>query len=187
LCPRLTPISHNRKDDIVGQYHIPINLTKKEFIHPHRLGNGLKLWEQGASQFGVSQAIHALLAVSNGRGSGDYHDDPEFVGRWGGDRIAIVGDYAEPGDLPAEDRAECIYRAREITEGDALKYYPTEEEREERLGPYKPGDWKDISDLAVRFLCAEYDLEASGTGWITLSPVPGSFFDENKEARKDST
>jgi hypothetical protein len=59
-----------------------------------------------------------LLAASNGRGGGDFDDEPagakEIIGRWAGDRIAIVGDYAEPGDLPDEYRAESIYaRCRE--------------------------------------------------------------------------
>lgn len=162
----------------MGQYHYTVNLDKKEFLNPHKLGNGLKLWEQGASQFGVTQALHALLAVSNGRGGGDYHEDPEFVGRWGGDRIAVVGDYAERGDLPPKFRAECIYEACGITEEDIAKYYPTEKERKERLGPYSPGDWVDISELAVAFLCAEYDLEVtSSTGWRTIEPRKGSFFD----------
>ncbi len=94
----------------MGQYHIVVNLDKREFIHPHQLGSGLKLWEQMAAHPGTGAALIALLAVSNGRGGGDLHDeDDTIVGRWGGDRIAIVGDYAAPADLPAEDDAESIY------------------------------------------------------------------------------
>ena len=40
-------------------------------------------------------------------------DYPEIarrtIGRWAGDRIAIVGDYAERGDLSPEDNADLIY------------------------------------------------------------------------------
>lgn len=126
----------------MGQYHVPINLDKREYLSPHALGDGLKLLEQSLSgPGGIPTAIHILLAVSNGRGGGDYNDgvlhgsskthdevpegaeitidnsadggyigwilNDEFaelaknvVGRWGGDRIAIVGDYAEYEDLP---------------------------------------------------------------------------------------
>lgn len=112
----------------MGQYHLTINLDKREFLSPHTLGDGLKLLEQGLSgPGGITTALHVLLAVSNGRGGGDYNDGVEYrysmdpaggpgksetirhpfadlaesvVGRWGGDRIAIVGDYAEDGDLP---------------------------------------------------------------------------------------
>ena len=30
----------------MGQYWKAVNLDKREFVHPHRLGCGLKLWEQ---------------------------------------------------------------------------------------------------------------------------------------------
>ena len=80
-------------------------------------------------------ALWALLACSNGRGGGDipdgvayeFRDDPprvvevvsdpeyrqlaqECIGRWAGDRIAVVGDYTEDGDLPPRFRASRIYR-----------------------------------------------------------------------------
>lgn len=94
----------------MGQYHITVNLDKREFLMPHDLGDGLKLMEFGNSAGGVMTALAILLAVSNGRGGGDLHFDekspgytPEIaarIGSWGGDRIAIVGDYQEEGDLP---------------------------------------------------------------------------------------
>ena len=30
----------------MGQYHKLYNVTRKEFVHPHKIGNGLKLTEQ---------------------------------------------------------------------------------------------------------------------------------------------
>lgn len=109
----------------MGQYHFVANLDKKEYLHPHTLGDGLKLMEFGASGNGTMEGLALLLAVSNGvdgRGGGDFHvwdggpgyegrevegvtpQDYELaaavIGRWGGDRIAIIGDYAEDGDLP---------------------------------------------------------------------------------------
>jgi hypothetical protein len=99
----------------MGQYHYVVNLDKKEFIHPHKLGNGLKLREFG--ERGVLGALALLLACSNGRGGGDFAEeadashnlDERMIGRWAGDRIAIVGDYAEDGDMHPEDHAGSIY------------------------------------------------------------------------------
>ena len=79
----------------LGQYYMIVNLDKKELLHPHKLGSGLKLWEIAASN--LSRILVLLLQDSDGRGGGDGDiDDPmisEICGRWAGDRIAIVGDY----------------------------------------------------------------------------------------------
>lgn len=96
----------------MGQYHYIVNLDKQEFIHPHKLGAGLKLWEQAASGYPLT-ALLLLLAVSNGRGGGDFSEETdehtELIGSWGGDRIAIVGDYAEDDDMAPEFEAGSIY------------------------------------------------------------------------------
>ena len=93
----------------MGQYHVVVNLDKKQFIHPHQLGDGLKLMEFANSAGGVMTGLAILLAVSNGRGGGDLQSESEMIGSWGGDRIAIVGDYAEDKDLPAEFEASKIW------------------------------------------------------------------------------
>jgi hypothetical protein len=81
----------------MGQYHKVYNLDKQEFIHPHRINNGLKLYEQVGHISSTSTALFALLANSNAQGGGDFpaHD---LIGRWAGDRILIQGDYADPSD-----------------------------------------------------------------------------------------
>jgi len=97
----------------MGQYHYLVNLDKFEYVHPHQLGDGLKLWEQAASCYGTCSAACILLAAPEARGGGDFDTDypeaQEVVGRWHGDRVAWVGDYAEEYDLPEEDHAETIY------------------------------------------------------------------------------
>ncbi len=96
----------------MGQYHVTANLSKKEFVHPHALGDGLKLIEQaGSGPGGIGTALILLLAASNGYGGGDFdvEDSNEVVGRWAGDQVAIVGDYAEPEDLAPEHEAELVY------------------------------------------------------------------------------
>lgn len=84
----------------MGQYWKPVNIDKREFIHPHQLGDGLKLREFLGSD--TTTALGVLVtAMPERRGGGDLpNHDGTVVGRWAGDRIAIVGDYAEPGDLP---------------------------------------------------------------------------------------
>jgi hypothetical protein len=83
----------------MGQYFKVINKTKKEFINPHTFGNGLKLWEIVASGKGVMQGLALLLA----EGHIEYNKEnaepipSTIIGRWQGDSIAIVGDYAKSG------------------------------------------------------------------------------------------
>lgn len=99
----------------MGQYHYIVNLDKREFINPHKLGVGLKACEQLTSPAGTAQALFVLLLCSNGRGGGDLAETRGFeeriIGRWAGDRIAVVGDYAEDYDIkaPLHDPVSLIY------------------------------------------------------------------------------
>jgi len=103
----------------MGQYWIPVNLSKREFINPHRLGSGLKLREQLATHPGTATALIILLsAMPEPRGGGDFDLEGEgdygtiarrTIGRWAGDRIALIGDYAEDSDLPHPFKASRIY------------------------------------------------------------------------------
>lgn len=100
----------------MGQYHLVVNLDRQEFVDPHKLGVGLKAWEQIANHPSTPQALFVLLLCSNGRGGGDLADGTEpcrekVIGRWAGDRIAVIGDYAEDGDLAGDtpDPASAIY------------------------------------------------------------------------------
>lgn len=69
----------------MGQYHKVVNLSKREYITPYEFGHGAKLMEFGQSGVGFLFALSQLL-----------------LNDWKGDRIAIVGDYGQPGDIPAE-------------------------------------------------------------------------------------
>jgi len=101
----------------MGQYHLIVNLDRQEFLDPHKLGVGLKAWEQIANHPSTPQALFVLLLCSNGRGGGDLSDGAEpyiekVIGRWAGDRIAVIGDYAEDRDLVGDtpDPASAIYQ-----------------------------------------------------------------------------
>lgn len=111
----------------MGQYWLTVNLDKREFIDAHKLGVGLKLGEQVGSGHGSPDALFILVAaMRERRGGGDFDWDSNYyghertnehpvgapvvesynevakrtIGRWAGDRIAVVGDYAEDTDLP---------------------------------------------------------------------------------------
>ena len=77
----------------MGQYFYIMNLDKKEYLHPHKIGCGLKLWEICAND--AISCLPFLLRQSNEGGGGDYNmaDETSYCGRWAGDRIAVIGDY----------------------------------------------------------------------------------------------
>ena len=129
----------------MGQYWKPVNLTKREYINPHKLGAGLKLWEQLANSPGTGAALIILCAaMPERRGSGDLAEDP-VIGRWAGDQIALVGDYAENSDLPnAPIPASEIYAACDHEH---------------------PHKWTDITDLVCPVIERELHGKFVGTGW----------------------
>lgn len=92
----------------MGQYHILVNFTKREFVNPHSLGNGAKLLENVGFNTSLSSALFMLMAVSNNRGGGDFRAEDNYnrtakkrkvIGSWGGDCVAVIGDYYDEGDV----------------------------------------------------------------------------------------
>ena len=125
----------------MGQYHLIANLDKREFLNPHQFGDGIKLMEFGQSSGGTLTGLTILLAASNGRGGGDFFDpgireNPRPPGCWAGDRIAIIGDYHEDGDVPGHTVLDM-----------------------QDLWSDEPKTWTDISDLVSRTI-----LEAGEMG-----------------------
>ncbi len=101
----------------MGQYYYVINIDKKQYLYPHKLGDGLKLMEFGMSSYGTMTALAVLLADGNGRGGGDLHSEDPIIGSWAGDRIVIAGDYADPGNF-MENVSES--ELREVCEKDTI-------------------------------------------------------------------
>jgi hypothetical protein len=136
----------------MGQYWYLVNLTKQEFVHPHTLGAGLKLWEQLATHPGTCAAAVILCASHHHkRGGGDLKADNSVAGRWAGDRIAWIGDYAAPNDLESIgiDASE-IYRL-------CVRNDFNLEEMQQKF----PQEWgnvtedmlyKDISDMVAEYI-----------------------------------
>ena len=81
----------------MGQYFLVLNLDKRQYLHPHCFGDGLKLLEFGSSAEGTLTGLTLLLRKSTEGGGGDWDGSHEIVGTWAGDRSAIVGDYDESG------------------------------------------------------------------------------------------
>ena len=80
----------------MGQYFYIVNLTKREYIDPHRLDCGLKLIEIVAND--LLNVLGRLLRQSSETGGGDIQKkDYRTAGRWAGNRIVIVGDYDASG------------------------------------------------------------------------------------------
>jgi len=186
----------------MGQYWKCVNLTRKEFVDPHKLGSGLKLWEQLASHPGTGAALIILCAAmpeQRGGGDLDLEDEEGFVGdlkkaagvsyseiakrtigRWAGDRIALVGDYAERDDLSPEDDADLIYdlctneeerqeqiqyireRIEEIKKG-GFAYGHTIEQWEDKLNRLSKAQlYRDITDDVCTVI--EHELQGKFLG-----------------------
>lgn len=159
----------------MGQYHLTVNLKKKEFINPHRLGDGLKLWEQLASG-NIGKALIVLLAHPAQRGGGDLDVDQNWhgperdmkkhatqpapmptdyksiaartIGRWRGDPIAIIGDYAEDGDIEGVENISSIY---------SLCRAAGEQ--------YIEGAYTDVTDDVCAVIAHELNGRFIGVGW----------------------
>jgi hypothetical protein len=92
----------------MGQYYKIVNIKKKQYITPHRFGDGAKLMEFAMSANGVLAGLAILLADGNGRGGGDLNSDNEIVGSWAGDNIVVAGDYADLGKF-VKDQDRNLY------------------------------------------------------------------------------
>lgn len=135
----------------MGQYHMPINITKGQFLHPHDFGDGLKLLEFGSGGYTMT-ALAFLLSTSNGLGGGDLfipEDAPDvikdLIGSWAGDKIVIVGDYDGPSFMnkKQKDVAENLYRLC------------CDEDEVEDIEALKGQEFKNISGLCIQALLAD--------------------------------
>ena len=141
----------------MGQYHYLVNLSKKEYVHPHQIGNGLKLLEQVGWEHSTSTALVMLLAASNGeggRGGGDFRSGDKLIGSWAGDKIAFIGDYAETTDIPGVDN--------EGQEYNAVKIYEEIEHNKKT--------WKNISSQVRKMMSKEFNIVYKGEkdSWLEI-------------------
>ena len=147
----------------MGQYHYLINLDKKQFVHPHQIGNGFKLKEQVGWNYSTATVLVMLLAASSrdgGRGGGDFHAPHPLIGAWAGDRIAFVGDYAEPEDISGSD-ARQVYAACSQTA------------KAEVDGGNHSNGWTNISAPVREMMSAEFGIRYAGEGWLDIVEAKG--------------
>ena len=111
--PRGSPASARRRERDVGEYWKPINLTKREFIHPHELGCGLKLGEWHHHDSLVMRRVQELL--DQGRWSPT--DDIRILSDYGGEMQM----YGQPRE-EAEGHYKATYGADEQENEDAPVY-----------------------------------------------------------------
>lgn len=160
----------------MGQYHHIVNVDKREYLNPHELGMGLKMWEQATTW--TAQLLLGLTSTSNGRGGGGFPEH-ELIGRWAGDRIMTVGDYTEAEDVPGysdgEIPIESIYTR--CTTADYLDFNdPESAEQLAEMGIYSPENlFTNISDLACDFIETLNEGMFVGTGWRDFVEVGQSY------------
>lgn len=124
----------------MGQYHKLVNYDKREVVHPHEIGLGLKQWEHIGFEGGtLSDALYILTMTSPVRGGGDL-PLTKVSGRWAGDRVMVLGDYTENSDLPEEMKGEFLYQISEE-------------------------EYTDISEEVGKALGLVFGFDIEGEGW----------------------
>jgi len=131
----------------MGQYHILVNLDKKEYVSPHGLGLGLKQMEHLSTNAfhqvaSLSDALYFLVMSSPYRGGGDFPQTP-ISGQWVGDRVVVLGDYTDDRDVPGFAYAGEIWG--EIDD------------------PSK--GWTDISEEVAEAMGDVFGFRMVGSGW----------------------
>lgn len=119
----------------MGQYYNIVNINKRQYLNPHKFGDGLKLQEFGNASCGTMFALAALLSSGNGKGGGDLHTTSNLIGSWAGDNIYVLGDYSE----------EVV----EVPGLENLQNHPLH-----KLVSMKKNGFKDISDRVIKAIAA---------------------------------
>jgi hypothetical protein len=97
----------------MGQYHLLVNSDKKEYINPRDLGFGAKQLEHIGFLGDLPLVQYLLTTCSRARGFGDFsltEYNEAFLGRWAGDRVFVLGDYTEQGDVPKVRSAHTFWK-----------------------------------------------------------------------------
>jgi len=142
----------------MGEYYYIVNLTKHEFLHPHKLASGLKMWEILASA--IPLRVLGFLISGYNRGS-------TVKGRWAGDNIIMVGDYDDKH--PIYDLCVDPYDSDTSIE---LELEEINKNRKENNQPtvVKSDLFKDISDVVIAdyneyIELDEYKIDVKSSGW----------------------
>ena len=97
----------------MGQYHLLVNSDKKEYVNPRDLGFGAKQLEHVGFIGDLPLVQYWLTSSSSGKGMGDFsrtENNAAILGRWSGDRVFVLGDYTELGDVPKVRSAHTFWK-----------------------------------------------------------------------------
>lgn len=156
------------------QYHKVVSLTAREFIHPHRLGDGLAADEHDMTVWALHAAMvdptPPILAGNPGN----------WQGRWYGHHVVVIGDAAGPdhAGVPASDLLFSACCSREEFDETIIykRQYPEMQDDAERM--LALGRFHDVSHLAREWLQVRHDIRYTGdTGWcgyVVASPAARS-------------
>ena len=112
----------------MGQYYLIANVDKKEFLNPHSLDNGAKLMEWSYQGNRMVNALFNLLQTD-----------------WQGDRVYVVGDYADSEELNEAD-VNWLSTYNAVAEELGFKGKLTESGYEHTLYSYVDESFKNISN-----------------------------------------
>lgn len=175
-----------------------MNIDKREYLHPHEFGAGLKLMEFSGQGNSIMQGLAVLLAHSNDRGGGDLRcsnkgipeDLIKLVGSWAGDRIVVAGDYDNPWLFVPEDLKGKVETWEEKDDAGVMKQCKSIFGKRKKAGEWEDCEetlysaagrfFKDISDDVIKlialsespyhpFACVDLDDD----GWRNI-PDAGS-------------
>lgn len=89
----------------MGQYFLIVNVTKKEYVHPHNFGNGLKLGEQSTSinifnMLMIDKKPTEIFSIFMNKYDRYlfYVFPSNLLGSWKDDEIVFAGDYSEKNE-----------------------------------------------------------------------------------------
>lgn len=153
----------------MGQYHILVNMTNREVIHPHSLDCGLKAWEIIASDWRVCSALAGLVSHKPGNMPADLSNS-RCTGGWAGHRILFVGDYAHDDDIQSFDGPPLAELYGLATSAEPAPNPPAKRD---------PKAFYDVSHelrglleqaCSIRFLEKEH-VYSNGDGWVDRTVV----------------
>lgn len=116
-------MANTEADPRFGELYV-VSEEANQYLDPLAFGCGRNLPAIAVRQCGVMMATTILLAVSNGRGGGDFHGESDLIGSWGGTHVRITTELPfDAADVSEEIKsliveAEGGYMAEEITQWD---------------------------------------------------------------------
>lgn len=81
----------------MGQYHMLVNIDKKEYVDPWDFDGLAKAREELHNRV-TPAGLFFLMVCPEARGGGDF-DEGEYAGRWHGDHVVVLGDYFKATDF----------------------------------------------------------------------------------------